>query len=368
MIRLFKALIRTLLVLTGIIPFLKCGSGYKSENGKASFDGKEITEKGLIVLNDAFAKDDSNAYYKENAISGADLPSFQALDNSYAKDKNRVYYCDEYREGQNYYLTKKQVVNTLPGAIPASFTVLTSGYAKDGARAYLDGHAFRVKDLSSLSVVNFQFVRDNLRVYHNKKEIPGSDGKTFRLIGDRYAGDIAHVYYVGQAGEVKNGVYVLPCDAQSFTPLDYPYSKDKSLVFFENGKIAGAEAASFQVLSHGFSKDLHNVYFRSAKLANADAASFTVYKENDEYTEFDHYAHDKDNIFFANSMLAQANLRLFNILGLGYASDGNQVFFKSSIVKDADVKSFKVYPHGMGDADAEDASHKYSQGKKVVEE
>ena len=51
-----------MLIIFGVIPLSRCGSGYKEKNGKVIFNGKEITDKNYIVLNDQFAKNDSGAY------------------------------------------------------------------------------------------------------------------------------------------------------------------------------------------------------------------------------------------------------------------------------------------------------------------
>jgi hypothetical protein len=52
-------------------------------------------------------------------------------------------------------------------------------------------------------------------------------------------------------------------------------------------------------------------------------------------------------------------------LGENYASDSKHVFYKTTIVKGASPDSFKVYPHDVGDTDAEDATNKYHEEIKV---
>ena len=368
MLKLIKWFFKTVLFLTGILPLLKCSSGYKEKNGKISFNGKEITDKSFVVLSDVFAKDSVNAYYKEKSISGADVASFTAVDEYYAKDKNNVYYCDEYREGQNYYLTKKQTISTAENALPASFVSIGNGYAKDsvhGFRAYI---AFNVKDIATLKSINSVFVKDDVQAYFNLKPVAGSDGKSFEVIDNSYAKDTAHIYYYAQPGEVKSGIYVLPCNRSAFKVLDYPYSKDDVTVFYENIKMNGAHAATFTVLQNGFSKDKNAVYFEAQKIAGADASSFMVFKENELYTENFYYAKDNTSIFWENKKLADANIANFKVLGMGYGSDGKHVFYKTNIIKNADPDSFKVYPHDVGDADAEDAANKYHEGVKVQPE
>src|SRR4028118_796306 len=146
--RIMKWWIKLVMLITGALLLVRCGSGYKEKDGKVTFNGEDITDKSFIVLNEVFAKSDSGAYYKRYDIPDADAATFTALDNHYAKDKATVYYCDEEREGQNYYLTKHSVIIKVKVARPAAFSIIgegDEGYAKDDKRAYFRGVGFEVK-------------------------------------------------------------------------------------------------------------------------------------------------------------------------------------------------------------------------------
>lgn len=251
-------------MLTGVISFNRCGSGYQKDGNKVLFNGKEVS-KNLQVLNKVFAKDDTTAYFKTYSIDGADITTFIALDEHYAKDKNTVYYCDEYRESQNYYLTKRSTITQITQAQPASFAILTDGYAKDNLRAYFEGIGFAVKDIETLAVINARFVKDQWQVYFEQKPIKGSDVQSFRILNRNYAQDTANAYYYGYPSEVNSGIHAIPCNSASFTLLDYPYSKDDASVFYVYGKMTGADAKTFSVLKNGFSKDQKSVFFESKK-------------------------------------------------------------------------------------------------------
>ena len=62
--KLFKWVFKSILVILGILPFSRCGSGYKEKDGKVFFNGREITDKSFVVLNNKFAKSDTKIYYK----------------------------------------------------------------------------------------------------------------------------------------------------------------------------------------------------------------------------------------------------------------------------------------------------------------
>ncbi len=368
MFNLRKWVAKTLLVLTGIMPLLRCSSGYQQKDGKITFNGKEITDKSFVVLNDVFAKDSLYAYYKEKSIAGADIASFSAVDDSYAKDKNRVYYCDEFRDGKNYYMTKYQEISVVEKADPASFTLIGASYAKDNRFGFLAGQSFEVKDIATLTGINHSFAKDKVQAYFNRRPVPGSHGKTFALINDYYAKDTGHIYFIKPLETVKESVLVIPCNAASFKVLDYPFSKDDATVFYENVVITGADAASFSILESGYCKDNQAVFIRSKKITGADPATFAIFKDDGQLTQDDYYSSDKDNVYWLDKKLTNADRAHFKPLGHGYGTNGKQIFYKTSVMPQADPNTFKVYPHDVGDADAEDAATKYHSGKRIREE
>ncbi|MEP7265611.1 MAG: DKNYY domain-containing protein, partial [Bacteroidota bacterium] len=345
MFKLIKWIFKTMLVLTGIMSFTKCGSGYKKKDGKIYFDGKEITDKSFVVLNDAFAKDSTTAYFKNYPFQYADVATFEAVDEHYAKDKNKVYYCDEYREGQNYYLTKRQTIDELEDVHPESFVALEYGYAKDSKNAYFEGIAFKVKDVASLKSINTFFAKDDTHAYLNQKPIAGSDGKSFEITDNNYAKDATHIYYYDYTGEKNHDIGVIPCNRETFAILEYPFSKDKTSVFFAGKKIDGVDGNTFKMLGHEYSKDKNAVYIETKKLNGADASTFEVFKENDEFNDEFYYTKDHATIFFADKPLKGADVSSFKVLGKCYGTDGKQIYFKTAIVKGANPLTFKVYPH-----------------------
>ena len=366
--KIIKWSIKMVLVITGILPLARCSSGYIQQDGKTTFNGKEITDKSFVVLSNEFAKDSAAVYYKERAFEYADVASFEALDDHYAKDKNKVYYCDEYREGQNYYLTKKQTITELKNVQPASFVSMGNEYGKDAKHAWFEGTSFAVKDVSSLVCINWHFVKDNIHAYLNRTAIAGSDGKTFEIINDNFAKDTSHIYYYGYTGENQHNICALPCDRQSFEIIDHRYSKDKANVFFLGFTLKGADGATFKVLESGYTKDTNAVYFESKKIIGADPSTFEVYKENESFGHDVVYAKDKAAVYMDDKKLNGVDITSFQVLGENYGSDSKQVFYKTKLVKYASPASFEVYPHDFGDADAEDATNKFHEGVKVKDE
>ena len=368
MFKLFKLLAGVFLVIWAISSFTGCSTGYKDKDGKISFNGREIIDKNFVVLSNEFAKDSTTVYYKEHSFQYADVASFEPVDEHYARDKDKVYYCNEYREGQNYYLTKRQTILEVEDADPGSFVTVENGYAKDKDQAYFQGTAIDVKEVASFKSIDPFFAKDDVSAYLNSKVIKGSNGKTFELIDRNFAKDSANIYYYGYTGENQHNIIILPCDRSSFRIMDDRYSKDKSHVFFLGFTLRDADGSSFRILPAGYAADKNFVYFQSKKIPGADASSFLVYPENDSLGHDVAYARDRYTVFMDEKKMPDADLSSFKMLGENYARDSKQVFYKTNIIKNADVATFKVYPHDVGNADAEDATNKYHEGLKVTDD
>ena len=368
--KIMKWCVKIVLVITGILPLARCGSGYREKGGKVTFNGEEITDKSFVVLNDAFGKSDSAAYYKRYTIPDADIKTFTGLDKHYAKDKAVVYYCDEEREGQNYYLTKHSVITSIKDARPATFSIMGEGYegyAKDEKRAYFKGKGFEVKDVATLAVIDGRFVKDKYGVYFDQAAVKGAEPNSFKTLNNCYARDTGHIYYFGYHNDLYNGIHEVPCEAASFAILDYPYSKDASAVFYVYTRIKDADAATFSIVGNNLSKDKNHVYYKSALLPGADAATIMIPPHESSLDDMD-YSKDKNQVYWKDRKFTVDDVAAFTPLGLGYATDGRKVYYESKIVKGADPATFKIYDHGYGDADAEDAKGKYLKGVKPADE
>ncbi|MBC7848874.1 MAG: DKNYY domain-containing protein [Chitinophagaceae bacterium] len=366
--KLFRSLLKVIFIATGILPFFKCSSGYKETNGKKTYNGKEITDATFKILNDAFATDSATAYFKEHPITGADVTSFIALDEHYAKDKKYVYYCNESRDGQTYFTTKRNSISTIDGALPESFKLLESGYAYDKQAAYFEGTQFRVKNPAALRVISRFIAADSSHVYYNTKLVHGAEGKTFEIIDSHYAKDQHNIYYYGFPSEPDADVKRICANNENFKPLDYPYATDTKQIYFRTKSMTAANPATFKILDNGFSTDGNLVFFQSKKIAGVDAKSFIAIPLPENVSTDGYYATDTNAVYFKQYKLPGASIESFTIMNLGYSKDDKQVYFHSTQVVGADLQSFKTYPHGMGDADAEDKMGKYFEGKKVREE
>ena len=117
------------------------------------------------------------------------------------------------------------------------------------------------------------------------------------------------------------------------------------------------------MISNGYAKDIKRVYFRTKIVEKVDPSSFKTLNENENSMGETVYAKDKNGIYVNDKHLAEAEVATFKVLNEKYSMDKNGVYFRMKKVKNADPLSFKVFPHFMGDADAEDKNHRYGEGK-----
>jgi hypothetical protein len=320
---------------------------------------------GIKKLDYGFTIVAGSVQFYDEPVAGADAVTFTVLDEYYCKDHQAVYFHRSYRESKDYLITKKHYIHILEGADAGSFISLGYGYAKDKTRAWNKDQTWQLSDVASMKVLDYHFVKDKKNVYLDGHTIAGIESTSFQVLNEHYAKDSMHFYFIQLAANGGRSLQVIPGDHTYFTILDYPYSKDNKHVFYLGKVLSGADAATFIIIGDSYAKDHQHVYYRASKVNGADPVSFTLFKENESSLGETVYARDKNGIYVNDRYFDKADLGSFTILNEKYTMDKNAVYYKMEKVKNADIASFKVYPHYMGDADAEDKNHKYGDGKIV---
>jgi hypothetical protein len=217
-------------------------SGYGKSESTVYYDGAPIAGANpntFTVLGSAYrdarhyggyAKDKLNAYYEDSGSSGtiapipaADASSFTSLGYGYATDSRSVYYFG----------------NVIPGADPQTFVILgladspegpysDDTYAKDKDRVFLDGQVLPPNGIAvpspSYDAESFHLVYDSTgeptgyaedknHVYnaYDATVVTGADPKTFVVLSPYYAKDKFNVYSYGapSGDSVGDSAFVL---------------------------------------------------------------------------------------------------------------------------------------------------------------
>lgn len=328
--------------------------------------GSHTTDTGVgRALRNGFSRQSDTIRFHAEALPAVDAQSFEILDDCYFRDKDHVYYYHTYRESRDYFTTRKQRVLKVEQADPASFVCLGHGYAKDPHTAWYDGRVFAVHDPASLSILNTHFAKDIKTAYLNRTPVAGSDGASFELLSDRYAKDARRYYYYTPTIDGQYAIRPIPCHYASFTWIDHLYARDDVAVYYTGEKIPDADPGSFEILGSNFAKDARSVFFQTKRIAGADPLSFVLFEENALSNGESVYAKDKHSIYVNAGRFAAADVATFKILNEKYTMDRHGVYYHMTPVRQADPESFRVFPHFIGDADAEDKHHRYGEGKVV---
>lgn len=222
------------LVMLGLLSWLfGCNpkEPYQQRNGVWHFEGQPMALKPgerLTPLTGVFAKTEQHGYFRGWPMHGSDGRSFEALSPNYAKDRQQVYYCDTYRDSQDYFISKRLQVSVLK-ADAGSFRYLKDNYARDKAGVFYKGKAFTVKDLDSFELLEYPYARDRVSGYFHQTPVAGSDGSSFAVIDSRYSKDRGYVYYshYDLAGKpAPKSIRLEGALVDSFQGLESGYAKD----------------------------------------------------------------------------------------------------------------------------------------------
>lgn len=276
------------LVLMGLLSCLfGCGSDtpYTKKDGEWYYKKDRIsTSKGetLVQLNKKFAKSDRTAYYESTMIdSDIDVATFEALTDHWAKDRNKVWYCDSYRDSKEYWSIKRYRTPALREADAKSFRMLDGYYARDTNWVYLDGRSFKVRDINTYVRLGDSHARDKVSGYFRTAEIKGSDGATFVEIDSKYSKDAKNVYYsvytsdAGAHTPYERSVIITGADPVTFVALEDDYATDGRQAY-HNGDVITKTVSNFRMLSRDYAIADGKVLYEGKVLPDADAETFKV--------------------------------------------------------------------------------------------
>lgn len=308
----------------------------KDKNGVYSIDGDSdnlVLEKlpydpqTYEVINQLYSRDKNNIYYDNKKIEGADLPTFQRIDEYiYSKDKNNI-----------YFRGKK-----ISGVDKETFEKIDKyNYSKDKNNIYYDDKKIEGVDKNTFeltydfgSVVNEYYSKDKNNVYYENKKLKGIDVKTFRKINR-----LVDNFLI----EDKNGFYIVEKDG-NVTPID---SKEVDIENF-------SQLAIKTNLYH----DNNSMYFvRNHKLVKIKDAPkvdpYNLWTYNEKYINKNDIVYYLDTDEETFKKLEKAENHEFRVYGnTEYAKGKKNVYFRGKILSGADYTSFDM---------------KYNQEKDVYE-
>jgi DKNYY family len=341
-------------------------AGYNTKNGTVYYKDylmREADHASFEELNDVFAKDKKQGYYRGIPITGTDGANFKALDEHYATTQTSVFYCDNYLAFDLFNTRRKNKIDQVAHADAGSFEALKDEYAKDKSRAYFKGEGFAVTDVASFEPLDHMFARDTKSAYFFLKPIPGSEGRSFSVLSSHFAKDSRHVYcaWTISDGSSTPGIRVIEgADPTSFTPVsDFYYAIDKAHAYYEDKPLEAADPATFSqwdAYQTDYGRDSTHVYFEDKLIREAHKATFRLLT--------DRYTQDSLSIFYEDKPLKPVDLPSFAVLESGYAKDAKRVYYNGRVLSGAEPTSFALVGNSA-ERDAADKFNSYYQGKRV---
>jgi hypothetical protein len=223
-------------------------------------------------------------------IEGADLNSFEVIDESYAKDINHIYYDGKPVAGANpnsvELVTSKINTNSvnsgylisgdnvfcygdiIEGADPESFSYLLGLYAMDKDYLYydIDIKISRKVIPTAISNATDGYIRHGEQVLY-QGHIISNDVHNFEVINDKYSKDSFHVYY--------HGTIVESMEPDNFIVISPYYRKDKNQAYYFNNPIPESDPNTFKVLNDAISKDQKHLYYEGNIIQNKKSSEIS---------------------------------------------------------------------------------------------
>jgi hypothetical protein len=235
-----------------------------------------------------YVRDKSRVYYKGKPITGADPDAFEFINRYFAKDGTAVYGLDQrittrvadFRilgdsrsatygvyatDGQRYFYKDTILAGEGFEFVPKTYEVVRTSTAVYSRGKVLD---VDVKSFEGL-IPSVSMTRDKNHVYYHFAAIPGADPATIEQIKGHLWKDKRAVYQQG-----REIVGLDPATARTF-PLDSRFTADDRFVFRMHQKI-DRDPATFTVLQYPYSKDKNGVYYNDEKIGAADPDSFVT--------------------------------------------------------------------------------------------
>lgn len=155
-------------------------------------------------------------------------------------------------KGDGYFIYKERVkfcyfqfdwrqAMIVDGAQITSFQPLNDYYAKDNNHVYADGKILNEADPKTFQSLKYNFAKDNSFVFNNEKILSGVDPKTFEILDllgpSFFAKDKNWIYHF-----FNGHLFTMPeVDSSSFTLINNSYAKDKNNVYEINHKAKNLE-------------------------------------------------------------------------------------------------------------------------------
>jgi hypothetical protein len=306
--------------------FIKSNNIYYSPNGNwiaFGYDKCNADLKTFEILTNSIAKDSKSIYLGHNEQKQVDYKTFRIDSNGIPKDKNNVYEYDVF----NLKTVEIKDIDVETFEYLQENKSSMYSWTKDKNNYYFDGRKLNV-DYKSLKFINEDFFYDKDYLYsdlNDWKIIEISEIKQPPIkINEKYILSNNTCYFVGR--DKKNRISLI----------------SKKIESYQNIKSISKNVILIDSLVYTFGTKYEPLNPKTFKKVEINFYTFKTLSESDFESElaFNYYC-DKDNVYFNNFIVENANPKTLQILGLGFSKDDNFVFYNANVLKGVDTKSFR---------------------------
>ncbi len=257
------------------------------------------------------ATDGKSAFHLKEILQ-ADVPTFQPLNEYFAKDKYSLF-----ADGRSYLEADAATftsINDICGADKQAFYCYEGGVIQ-----------FPLMDAKTFKYLSGSVAKDAKVVAYKNNLLSGIDAASVRLVqsgNDQFLID-------------KNAVYIIDsffcketisckfqdADPTTFTllPMNWggqAFSKDKKHVWHSSYLVEGADGATFEFINNalpGYAKDAKHVFWYSDLVKDADVKTFKLFDPNAKGYNANNYGVDAKHVFYQGGIVKDANPKTFKI-------------------------------------------------------
>ena len=321
------------------------------------------------------------------------MKTFEILGYYVAKDKNSVYYLED------YILDKLEDLD-----IETYQNISMTRYKKDKNNLY-----FKWKKVKGVNPDDIEIIENNfIKIKNTLYKISNFEGKeaeieplsvdtnTFEEIENNYYRDNNNVYFYkdGDLQKLKDA------NVKNFKMLkeSSDFGKDQSTIYYKGYKLEQVDKNSFEILDEAYDgsiiKDKNEIYILTEKSNEIKINKISENQNNIDFNSFIEITNnpyifkDKNSVYTLNTdddktvtvfsfekndyklnKLNNINPKKFDMMELNYFKDDKNIFYFSDKekmmkkIKNADIESFEI----MNDDYAKDKNGEYYRGEKIRE-
>ena len=281
----------------------------------------------------------ASSEYAARKPEGYDSATFKRINESFAKDINHVYYCNE----------------ILEDADPKTFRALSEEYSADSRYVWyrenkIEGanpQTFVAPEKNNSLDISIDLAHDDHDYYRQNNPLHIADMGSFRQIDGSWAVDRQNVYFIGLEAHVGKDIVPIG-DYSTFRVLNHLYAVDAKCAYYKNKIVEGADPKTFVVLDGGndYGQDKNRVYYqdRGTTIRNLDALKHRN-MGNGLYETF----HTDGKTVYNPELMAMPVGTDFSTIHRveryrDWYADKNRVYYENRLLSEAKPQTFKVFP------------------------